>query len=121
MRVRKIDDNNDWCFGYGRASFLGESKAIAQCVKTKLLSLKNDWFLNLDDGIAWFDYLKKNPNLSQLESDIKVAVFSIEGVTEITEFDVLLDTDTRKFLIQISYKDKFNETSEVSFNVASDR
>lgn len=119
MIVRQLDKNHDWTFGNGLANYLDSSDAIAQCIKTKLLSLKRDWFLNRDDGIAWFDYLTKNPNTRQLEIDVRTEIFKIEGVMSIDEFDILLDTDSREFLIQITYTDKFNKTNEVSFNVAN--
>lgn len=87
-------------------------------MKTKLLALKRDWFLNRDDGIAWFDYLTKNPNTKQLEIDVRTAIFQVEGVINIDQFDILLNPETRQFLIQITYTDKFNNSNEASINVA---
>lgn len=117
MIVRQLDNNHDWMFGHGFGNYLSNSEAIAQCVKTKLLALKNDWFLNRENGIAWFDYLTKNPNTKQLEIDVKAEIFKVSGVVSIDSFDILLDSDTREFLIQISYTDKFNKTCGASFNV----
>lgn len=119
MIVRGLDSDHDWTFGNGRANYLTESEAIKQCIKTKLLSLQNNWFLNFEDGIAWFDYLEKNPNTTQLERDIKAAINSVDGVTSIISFDILLDSITRTFLIQLEYSDKYNNTNEVEFNVNS--
>ena len=121
MIVRGLDNNHDWTFGHGLGNYLDYSDAIAQCVKTKLLALKRDWFLNREDGIAWFDYLTKNPNTKQLEIDVRTEVFKVEGVVNIDSFDILLDTDNRRFLIQISYTDKFNNHNEASFNVTDNR
>lgn len=120
MIVRGLDNNGDWTFGRGLTNYLTESNAIAQCVRTKLLSLKNDWFLNRDDGIAWFDYLEKNPDIQQLERDIKNIVSNIDGVEMITDFDLLLDNDTRVMQIQIGYDDKYKNSNEVNVNVTSD-
>ncbi|QHJ84960.1 MAG: hypothetical protein [Bacteriophage sp.] len=121
MIVRELDKNHDWTFGRSKSNYIDKSDAISQCVKTKLLALKRDWILNTDDGIAWFDYLTKNPNVKQLERDIKAEVFKIDGVIEITEFDILLDSVTRAFLIQITYRDKYNDTREVAFDVTDNR
>ena len=118
MIVRELDNNHDWTFGRGFANYLNGSDSIAQCVKTKLLALKRDWFLNRDDGIAWFDYLTKNPNTKQLEIDVRTEIFKVEGVLNIDEFDILLDPENRQFLIQITYTDKFNNINEASINVA---
>ena len=117
MIVRELDNNHDWTFGRGFANYLSRSDAIAQCVKTKLLALKKDWFLSRDDGIAWFDYLTKNPNTKQLEIDVRTEIFKVEGVLNIDEFDILLDPENRQFLIQITYTDKFNNINEASINV----
>ena len=117
MIVRELDSSHDWTFGRGFANYLNCSDSIAQCVKTKLLALKRDWFLNRDDGIAWFDYLTKNPNTKQLEIDVRTEIFKVEGVLNIDEFDILLDPENRQFLIQITYIDKFNNINEASINV----
>lgn len=121
MIVRQLDNNHDWTFGHGLGNYLDSSDAISQCVKTKLLALKRDCFLNREDGIAWFDYLTKNPNTKQLEIDVRTEVFKVYGVINIDSFDILLDSDTRQFLIQITYTDKFNKTNEASFNVTDNR
>ena len=117
MIVRELDNNHDWTFGRGFTNYLNGSDSIAQCVKTKLFALKRDWFLNRDDGIAWFDYLTKNPNTKQLEIDVRTEIFKVEGVLNIDEFDILLDPENRQFLIQITYTDKFNNINEASINV----
>jgi len=119
MIVRGLDQQHDWTFGQGKANYLTGSDAIKQCIKTKLLSLKGNWFLNLNEGIAWFDYFENHINVIQLERELKLAIASIDGVTEILSFDVLLNSVTRTFLIQITYSDKYNKTNEVEFNVNS--
>lgn len=121
MIVIDLDGEHDWTLGNGRSNYLTESEAIKQCIKTKLLSLKNNWFLSPDDGIAWFDYLEKNPNVTQLEKDVKTAINNIDGVTSIISFDILLDSVTRTFFIQVEYLDRYNNLNEVEFNVNSDK
>lgn len=120
MIVRELDENHDWTFGRGKSNYLSRSGAIAQSVKTKLLSLKNDWFLNRKDGIAWFDYLDKNPNTQSLEMECKRRILSVKGVKEITFFDIQLNSETRQLLIQVEYNDKYNQSKGVNFNVAND-
>ena len=121
MIVRELDKNHDWTFGRSKSNYLNKSDAIAQSVKTKLLSLKNDWFLNRKDGIAWFDYLDKNPNTQSLEMECKRRILSVPGVEEITLFDIQLNSETRQLLIQAEYNDKYNQSRGVGFNVESDK
>jgi hypothetical protein len=114
MRVRRLDGNHDWTFGNSRNDYATKSEAIAQSVKTRLLSLRNDWFLNTDHGIRWFDYLRKNPNLMAMESELKSAVLNTEGVTEITYFDIKIGADNRQSLVEITYIDIYGYKNEVS-------
>ncbi|MCC8379886.1 hypothetical protein [Xenorhabdus sp. PB30.3] len=83
MRMRRLDDNHDWTFGNGRSDYATKSEAIAQSVKTRLLSLFNDWFLNPEHGVPWFDYLRKNPNMMAMEAELKETVLNTFGVQEI--------------------------------------
>nr|WP_282554553.1 hypothetical protein [Providencia stuartii] len=113
MKVRRLDDNHDWCFGRGRADYNIHSEAIAQSVLTRLLSLKQDWFLNREHGIKWFDYLRKNPNLIAMEAEIKASVLNTQGVEQITEFDIQLNPDTRLMAISVTYIDIYGHKKEV--------
>ncbi|MEK9497049.1 hypothetical protein V2H77_11400 [Photorhabdus sp. P32] len=114
MRVRRLDSNHDWTFGNGRSDYATKSEAIAQSVQTRLLSLRNDWFLNPDHGVGWFGYLKKNPNLMQMESELKTTVLKTHGVTEITNFDIRIDKDSRKSLVTVTYIDIYGNKKEVN-------
>lgn len=114
MKVRRLDDNHDWCFGRGRTDYCVQSSAISQSVLTRLLSLNKDWFLNRDHGIKWFDYLRKNPNLAVMEPEIKNSVLNTQGVEQITAFDIQLNPDTRLITISVSYIDIYGHKTEVT-------
>ncbi|AWK42588.1 hypothetical protein LGZ99_21690 [Photorhabdus temperata] len=114
MRVRRLDNNHDWTFGDNRSDYATKSDAIAQCVQTRLMSLRNDWFLNPDHGVRWFDYLRKNPNLMQMESELKTTVLKTDGVIEITDFDIQIDRDSRKSLVTVTYIDIYGNRNEVN-------
>ncbi|CAQ85184.1 MULTISPECIES: hypothetical protein [Photorhabdus] len=119
MRVRRLDNNHDWTFGNGRSDYATKSEAIAQCVQTRLLSLRNDWFLDSDHGVRWFDYLKKNPNILAMESELKTTVLKTEGVTEITAFDIIIDIDSRGSLVTVTYIDIYGNKKEVNTDAPS--
>lgn len=116
MKVRRLDDNHDWTFGSGRADYATQSEAIGQSVLTRLLSLRNDWFLNPEHGVRWFDYLRKNPNMIAMESEIKSTVLNTQGVEKITEFDITLNADTRAMTITVTYIDIYGHENEVNTN-----
>lgn len=114
MRVRQLDDKHDWTFGVGRGSYAADSDAVRQCVLTRLLSLREDWFLNPDDGLRWFDWLEKNPDLRSLEAAIKSTVLATRGVTALTDFSLSMDADRRKMTVSVGYRDEYGEEREVS-------
>jgi len=51
VSVRSITGAGDWTFGKGKADYVSSSKEIRQNVVTRLRSFKNDWFLDIGDGI----------------------------------------------------------------------
>lgn len=114
MRVRRLDENHDWTFGKGRNNYAQESEAIRQCVMTRLLSLYGDWFQNPDAGVRWFDYLAKNPSLRSLEVELKGVVLNTEGVAELVEFALSLNSDTRKLTVSLDYIDIYDSTQGVT-------
>ncbi|WP_308568054.1 hypothetical protein [uncultured Providencia sp.] len=121
MKVRRLDDNHDWTFGNGRADYATMSEAISQSVLTKLLSLRHDWFLDLEHGLRWLDYLKKNPNLIAMESAIKSQILNVDGVVRITAFDIQLNPDPRKFTISATYIDIYGNKNEVNTDAPNNR
>lgn len=116
MRVRKVDKDHDWVFGRGLSDYAVGSEAIYQSVKMILLSVKNDWFLDLEHGIDWFDYWRKNPNMLKMEMDIKSHILSVEGVVKIDKYEVSLDENTRKCIVEIDYTDIHGEQRNVTNN-----
>lgn len=114
MKVRRLDNNHDWTFGNGRADYATKSEAISQSVLTRLLSLRNDWFLNGEQGVRWFNYLRKNPNLIAMETEIKSTVLNTDGVEQITDFDIHLNPDARRFTISVTYIDIYGKENEVN-------
>lgn len=115
MRVRRLDKNHDWTFGQGFANYANESEAIAQCVKTRLWSFTNDWFLDLNHGLPWLEKMGRRVDLSLWEMRIKRYVLETYGVKSISSYVADYNPDTRKLTIDISYIDIFNEEQTVSY------
>lgn len=113
MKVRAIDGNGDWQLGHKKGS-----DAIAQNVKTQILSLYNDWFLDFENGVKWFDYLAKNPNSDKMRDEIKRQILSVEGVSSLEILNINLNE--RKAAIEVRYRDIYDKSQRVYIN-ASDR
>ncbi len=116
MRVRKVDKNHDWTFGQGLNNYANKSDAIYFSVKMILLSVRNDWFLDLEHGINWFDYWRKNPDMLAMETDVKTNVLGVEGVVRIDSYEVSINPDNRQSIIELSYTDIYGEKRIVNNN-----
>ncbi len=114
MKVRRLDASHDWTFGGGIRNYARDSEAIAQNVRTALLSLYSDWFLDLEHGVKWFRYLTRNPDLQAMETELKNTVLNVDGVSQLTGFEIDLDPDTRQCTISVTYIDIFDKKNGVN-------
>ena len=59
MRIRTLSESGDWTFGKGLNNYSDQVLAIAQNVKSRLLSWEGDCFWALQDGVDWRNLLDK--------------------------------------------------------------
>jgi len=111
VRVRAIDSEGDWLLGHK-----ADSAAIAQNVKTQILSLYNDWFLDFENGVRWFNYLSKNPNTDKMRDEIKRQILSVEGVSSLEILNI--NTNERKAIIEVQYRDIYDESQRLYINAS---
>lgn len=69
----------------------------AQHIKQRLLTLYQEWFLDLSIGLPWFtDILGKYKDLTQVEILLKSCIQETPGVAALTAFSIeALDTPER--------------------------
>lgn len=111
MKVRAIDSEGDWLLGHK-----ADSVAIAQNVKTQILSLYNDWFLDFENGVRWFNYLSKNPNTDKMRDEIKRQILSVEGVSSLGILNI--STNERRATIEVQYRDIYDESQRLYINAS---
>lgn len=111
MKVRAIDSEGDWLLGHK-----ADSAAIAQNVKTQILSLYNDWFLDFENGVRWFNYLSKNPNTDKMRDEVKRQILSVEGVSSLEILNINLNE--RKAAIEVQYRDIYDENQRLLINAS---
>lgn len=87
MRVRKNIDG-DWSFGRGRADYVKDSEAIQQNIVTRLKSFKNDWFLDIDAHIDWFDLLGRKGTQEEIKREVERVTLATEGVLRINKLQL---------------------------------
>jgi len=103
MLTRRLDSNHDMTFGQGLANYAKDQEAVAQNVKTRLLSIMGEWFLDDGFGVPYLSDICINPaNIPLAESLIRQSILGTMGVKEITSFDLLFSHETRKLSIAVN-------------------
>jgi len=105
MSVSRLDSNGDWTFGQGLAGYITGSDEIKQNVVTRIQSFKNDWFLDTDAHIDWFNLLSNRNTKETTKSQLSKTVLDTVGVNTLDELNFILDRENRKANIQLSYTD----------------
>ncbi len=94
----------------GRGSYATKS----ECVRIRLLSLKQDWFLNLDHGLDWTGNMARRGSRVKLESDIRSCILQTDGVKTLTAFDTQYVPKSRKLTVAATFTDIYGTESEVT-------
>ena len=98
-----VDSNNDITMVDGGLPLVTGLEEIRQSITQSLSSFQEDWFLNLDLGIPYFQtILKKATSLSEVESIYLEVIASTTGVLDITSFNMVLDTGTRILEVELT-------------------
>lgn len=114
MIVRRLDDSHDMTFGQGIANMSRDDEACAQAVKTRLLLLFNEWFLDTDAGVPYLqDVTIKPANMPLAEAVIKQTILETEGVLEIRSFNMTLDRNTRRLTVNATVANVYGTTSNI--------
>ncbi len=121
MIFRALGTDNDWTFGKGKENYLFGQDAIAQNVRTRLLSFLNDCFFDMNAGVDWFTYFG-TPNTSQeiiLKS--RAVILQSYGVVSVNSVNLTVDRVTRGCLLTYNintiYTINFTENLQVTANV----
>jgi hypothetical protein len=111
MIVRAIDASGDWLFGKGQNDYKRNNQAIAQSIRTRLMSFLGDCFFATTDGIDWFNLLGAK-NQVALQLAISAVILNTQNVTGILMIRVQLDEVTRLFSIQYRAQTTYSTTAD---------
>ena len=103
MRVRALSPTGDMTFGQSQNNFLvNSSAAVAQCVKTRLMLFKGEWFRDIRVGIPYFQYVFiQNPNLTLISSLFQQVCEAAPGVAAVLDMQLNYLPRTRELDSQI--------------------
>jgi hypothetical protein len=101
--TRRLDANWDLSFGQGINNYCINQESCAQNVRSRLLLLLGEWFLDTNAGCLNTIILQQKPaNLPYLEGVIKACILQTDDVDELISFNMTYDWNNRKLLIDAS-------------------
>lgn len=88
MRYRGLDPvTGDMQFGLGVGPWLVNSpEAVAQAVRTRLLLIRGEWFLDKTEGTPWTTEILGVRTAGLYDKAIRSAILDTDGVSEITAY-----------------------------------
>lgn len=111
MRVRKLDADGDYMFGRGQQNFLKDSAAaVAQSVKTRLLLMTGEWFLDVTAGTAWAQRILGAGTGGTYDQEIRQRVLTTPGVRSLLSYASQLSAQ-RRLTVQVRADTIFGEAS----------
>lgn len=114
MLMRRLDTDHDMTFGQGLANYARDDEATAQAVKTRLLLLGNEWFLDTDAGVPHLQKIMVKPaNLPLAEAIIKRTILETEGVAQLRSFGMTFDRETRRLAIQATVTNIYGTVANI--------
>ncbi|HKS94987.1 MAG TPA: hypothetical protein VJV74_02515 [Terriglobia bacterium] len=107
--VRRLDKNHDTTWGQGRKNYANTGEATLQRVRTDLLVILGEAFLNAEDGVPWFQpedsdvqpILGGRRDLAYTEGVLKARVLNSDGVATLTSYSQSFDARGRRLTVSI--------------------
>lgn len=113
--IRALDANGD--IVTSGTQFFTEPEEVAQSVKSRLKLHLGEWFLNINDGVPWFDaILGIGVPIGVKNAILQERVVTGPNVAGITRWDSQFDRTARTLSIQCGIIDRsgIEQTIEIS-------
>src|SRR5262249_39664490 len=108
----------DMTFGHGLTDYLSTEQYIAQSVKSRLLLILGEWYLDEDDGTPWPAILGIKPyDPATAEAAVRDRILGTIGVTAITKFEITFDAKTRAGKIAVTVQTIYSTSLSVEVAV----
>lgn len=97
--------NHDWTYN----KHFNQIEEVAQNLKTRLLSFKTDWFIDLEPHIDWWSILSQRNNEAIIRSEITRVTLATDNVNEIIDLEITVTQ--RNARITLSVKTDFGDVN----------
>ena len=116
--IRRLDSNDDWCFGRGKSDYSSDRDCFIQNIKTRFKEWKYNCFFNFGAGIDYKRRLGDKNQKRLLDEEIKFVVSNTDEVIAVGEIDSALDTTNRVYTATIEVADIYDSTQNLNLEVS---
>lgn len=114
MKGFALDKNGDVIIENNKIKIVNGKELIRQNVQTVLGTNKNEWFLNIDEGIDFNNILGKKKDDEIIRNEILQGLQQVDSSFVLETFNCELDRKNRKLTIDFKAKNSDGETVEGS-------
>lgn len=112
MRYRALDTNFDSTFCSGQTRFLVNTPdAVAQAVRTRLLLLQGEWFLDVTEGTPYATQILGAGTQATRDVAVQNRILGTQGVSAITAYSSSVDPKTRRFSVSATIDTIYGQTT----------
>lgn len=114
MKGFALDSNGDVIIEKNKIKMVDGVELIRQTVQTVLGTNKNEWFLNIDEGIDFNNILGKKKNDEIIRNEIIQGLQQVDSSFVLETFNYDFDRKNRKLTIDFKAKNSDGETVDSS-------
>lgn len=96
--------------------FIYDKAFVGASIRHRLLMMFGEFFLDISDGMPWFQAVLGKKAQDTAEFAIKQRIATAPGVVQITRFNFDFDRDSRRIRVDCSVLSVYNETIDVLFD-----
>ncbi len=114
----KFDDDGDLYLGPNGAEFTSGIEGVTQLVGEAIRLFKEEWFLNLDKGMPWFqEILGEKYDETNARRRLMETILDVPGMVEIISLEMSFDATNRKMTGSHELRTQFGDTEPDTFEV----
>lgn len=109
-------ENNDIVFRNGECPVTyNQNDVVAQRLKITLQTFLEEWFLDLDVGIPYFQRVfQKHSNKTSVDAIFQKAILDDPGVIELLSYESTLNASSRGFSVNFEVRVADNTTAPIA-------
>lgn len=113
MSAYALNETHDLYIANGQIARVTKSDSIMQAIKTRLLTVAEEWFMDLSAGLPWYTEMSgRNADLYLIRSYISSEITGTEGVDVLLSLELEYNNKDRKLDVLFKYTDIYGNTLE---------